>query len=88
MRGHCYTKNVFVLCSVRFQIELPLLQRGSRDMGRFKLSGPNEDFISLMVTGLTSTDIAREYALVAMDLNCNHGRWVLVAIGNVLKCLY
>jgi hypothetical protein len=88
MRVHRYAENVFVLCSVRFKIEWLLVQRGSGDMGKFTLSGPNEDFMSLMVTGLTSTDIGRKYALVAMGFNCSHGRWVLVAIGNVLKCLY
>ena len=69
MRVHCATKIIFGLCSVTFEVQRLFLQRGSRGTVKFKLLGPNEDFVSPVLTGLTGTDIEKKYALVAMGLS-------------------
>lgn len=43
--------------------------------------------MSPVLSGLTSTDIGKKYALVAMGLKCNYGHWLLVALRNVWKVI-
>ena len=53
-----------------------------------KLLGSNKYFISIMVTGLTPTEIEKKYTVVGMGFKSNHSYWVVVAVGNVLTCGY